>query len=123
MDTKSSTAKESGPLKKQKTTDDLPAEPISWLEILPYFTCTALGFTGLLSEIYLGNFFMIIWIPFVILPILDYVLPVDHSNPTEERVRLLEKDKRFMVPLYAQWTLDIIVLFWLLHGVSTGKFG
>ena len=78
---------------------------------------------GVASEYFWGNFFMIVWVPYVVMPILDYVLPVDHSNLSEERVRLFEKDKRFAVPLYLVWFLDVAVCFWLLYGIGQGHIG
>lgn len=62
-------------------------EPVSWKEILPYFLAPLIFIVGLLSEVYFNNLFIIVWIPFVMLPIIDFLLPVDHSNVPEERVR------------------------------------
>ena len=47
---------------------------------------------SLLSEVYLGNFFMLLWLAYVVLPIFDFILPVDHSNLPKDRVRIVEKD-------------------------------
>ena len=72
---------------------------------------------------FLGNFFIIVWIPYVLLPILDYILPVDHSNVAENRVRLLEKDRRFLTPLYLISVIDYAILFWSIYKVSVGEAG
>jgi alkane 1-monooxygenase len=90
---------------------------------LPYYLAPVVFLSGVLSEIYYGNFFIIVWIPYVLLPILDYVLPVDHSNVPENRVRILEKDKRFLTPLYVIWVMDFVILFWSLYKVSIGEAG
>lgn len=66
---------------------------------------------------------MIVWIPYVLLPILDYVLPVDHSNVAENRVRILEKDRRFVIPLYLISVMDFAILFWCIYRVSVGEVG
>lgn len=50
-------------------------------------------------------------------------MPVDHYNLPEGRVRLLEKDKRFLLPLYTVWCMDFIMLFWMLYDISVGKIG
>jgi hypothetical protein len=59
-----------------------------------------------------------IWIPFVLLPIIDFLLPVDHSNVPEERVRLMESDRRFLIPLYTIWVMDLAVLYWNIYRVT-----
>jgi alkane 1-monooxygenase len=66
---------------------------------------------------------MMVWVAFVLLPLVDYLMPISHFNIPEERVRILEKDKRFLIPLYCVWLADFCVLIWLLHGVSTGTIG
>ncbi|TNV78363.1 hypothetical protein FGO68_gene1002 [Halteria grandinella] len=70
-----------------------------------------------------GNFFTIIWLLYVFLPLLDYLLPVDHYNLSEARVRIFEKDWRFLIPLYATFFMDIAFLFYMLWGISNGRFG
>ena len=57
----------------------------------------------------------------MVIPLLDYSLPIDHYNLPEGRIRLFEKDKRFLIPLYLVWTLDYAIYFSLLYFVSTGK--
>lgn len=61
------------------------AEPMQakWSEILPYFLAPAIFMAGVLGEIYFKNFFLLVWIAYVLLPVLDYLLPVDHSNVSE----------------------------------------
>lgn len=66
---------------------------------------------------------MVIWIAYVLLPIFDYILPVDHVNLPESRVRLVEKDRRFLIPLYLTFFEDIGILMYMLWGISTGRFG
>jgi hypothetical protein len=73
---------------------------------------------AIISEVYFNNFFIIVWIPFVLLPIIDFLLPVDHSNIPEERVRLMEKDKRFLIPLYTIWVMDLVLLYWNIYRIT-----
>ena len=73
---------------------------------------------AVLSEVYFKNFFIMIWIPFVVLPIIDFLLPVDHSNVPEERVRLMEQDKRFLIPLYTIWVMDLGILYWNIYRIT-----
>jgi hypothetical protein len=93
------------------------------MEILPNFCPAAIGVIGILGEIYLGNIFIVVFIAYVFIPVIDFLSPVEHFNVSEERKRILEKDKRFLIPLYAVWVIDIGVLIWLLYGVSKGTFG
>jgi hypothetical protein len=88
------------------------------MEILPYFLAPSVFIIAVLSEIYYQNFFIMIWIPFVLLPIIDFLLPVDHSNVPEERVRLMESDRRFLIPLYTIWVMDLAVLYWNIYRVT-----
>lgn len=74
-------------------------------------------------EYYYGNFFFMVWIAYVLLPILDFLIPLDHFNLSEERVRRYEKDDRFLVPLYVTWFMDFGMYFSLLYRVSTGTAG
>jgi hypothetical protein len=106
--------------KQSETEEDL--SPVTWLQLVPHFFCPAIICLGLWLEMH-GNFFMIIWIPYVFLPILDYILPVDHYNLSEARARLVEKDRRFLIPLYLTFFLDFGVLFYMLWGINTGRFG
>jgi alkane 1-monooxygenase len=70
-----------------------------------------------------GNIFMVVWLPYTIMPILDYVLPVDNSNVKAGRVRVLEQDSRYMIPLYCVFVMDVGVLIWFMHRVAIGEIG
>lgn len=99
-------------------------DPVSfWREIAPNYISALVVIAGVYSEMAWGNFFMIVWIPYVLMPILDYILPVDSKNVTPERVKMMEKDTRFNHPLYLVWLLDLASLYWMLYSVSTGKVG
>lgn len=70
---------------------------------------------------YFGNMFFVVWLAYVALPILDYLIPVDHRNLEPERVRAFDKDKRFLIPLYLMWILDFGMFYYILHLVSVGQ--
>ena len=93
-------------------------ESVSWNEILPYFLAPSIFIVAVISEVYFNNFFIMVWIPFVVLPIIDFLLPVDHSNVPVERVRLMEKDKRFLIPLYTIWAMDLLILYWNIYRIT-----
>lgn len=87
---------------------------------MPYYIGPVVFILTWLTDYYYGNFFMLIWIVYVLLPLIDYILPVDHSNVPEQRVRVLEKDSRFLIPLYLVSFLDIGILVWSIYKVSMG---
>ena len=48
------------------------------------------------------------WIIFVLIPLLDYLSPLDVKNRTSEEYEVLEKDRRYLIPLYTIWLLDTL---------------
>lgn len=105
------TASEEGPKKDAPVIDREP----SWIDVLPFF------FPFLLTavpEIYAGDSgdlrpaLISLWVGYVLTPALDYLLPHDIANLSRQRVASFEKDKRFLVPLYAYWFIDMIRVFW-----------
>ena len=114
----SNTVKE--PHKKTLTEEPDIEGPATWSEILPYFIPVVNILLGLYFEYYHNNFFMYLWQIYVIIPILDYTVPVDNYNPSEKRARLMEKDKRYLIPLYCVYFIDLFTTVWFLHRVSTG---
>ena len=50
------------------------------MEIIPYFLASAIMVGAIVTERLTGNFTMTLFIPYVIIPIFDYLIPVDHSN-------------------------------------------
>lgn len=90
---------------------------------MPYFVGCLIFTAGLISHYFLNNYFTVVWALYVILPLLDYLLPVDHFNYSENRARIMEKDKRFLAPLYVSWAFDFYLLYWILYEISTGHLG
>ena len=92
-----------------------------WSDVLPFFLTFFVFVLMVISDVYYANPFMIVWLAYVVIPICDYLLPVDHKNLSELQVRAFEKDKRFLIPLYLVWLIDFGVYFSLLYFVSTGQ--
>lgn len=86
-------------------------------DVLPNYMGAFHILMGIGFEVYFGNFFVGVWASYVLLPFFDYILPIDHSNLSPERVKIFEKDPRFTYPLYAVWILDLSCCVWLLHGI------
>ena len=56
------------------------------------------------------------------IPMLDFLLPHDVANIEKTRSSTYDKDKRFLLPLYAFWIADMVHLFFFLHWVARGDF-
>lgn len=97
--------------------------PARWSEIAPFYIPVMTGLACFYFYYYYQNIFFIFWILYAGIPWIDYLMPVDQYNLPKGRVRLLEKDKRFLVPLYAVWVIDVALLYWILYDVSIGKIG
>ncbi len=69
-------------------------------------------------EVVLNNWFLLVWIVYVILPILDYLVPLDHTNIAAERKKTVEKDTKFLAPLYSLWVMDFAILYWVLFRIQ-----
>ena len=66
---------------------------------------------------------MVVWLSYVLIPLLDVILPLDNQNISSDRTRVLEKDQRFLIPLYTMWAIDFTMYFLLLYGISKGSIG
>ncbi|CDW80586.1 fatty acid desaturase family protein [Stylonychia lemnae] len=95
--------------------------PPSIIDLIPFYSPLGLLCLMYCSDIYYQNPFIIIWVGFVAIPILDYILPVDHYNIPENRLKAFERDWRFMVPVYLAWFADIGIYFSILYSVSIGQ--
>ena len=70
-----------------------------------------------------NNLLLILWYLYVFFPIVDYLMPLDNSNPSYEERKALEKDKRFLIPLYMDFVVDLALYVWMLYQVSIGVYG
>lgn len=98
----------------------MDTRPPGWSDIIPYFLPFAVFTLMVYADVYYANPFVIIWLAYVIIPICDYLLPVDHKNLSEVQVRAFEKDWRFLIPVYFTWLIDVGVYFAILYFVSIG---
>ena len=51
----------------------------------------------------------------VIIPFVDFILPLDMKNRTKEEQEEMEKDWRYLVPLYPYTALELYFTYWLLN--------
>ena len=72
-------------------------------------------------SLYFDNHFILLWVLFVGFPVLDLILPRDTWNPTPSQARLLEKDSRFLAPLYFTFFSDLAIYLYSLNLVITDE--
>lgn len=68
------------------------------------------------------NYFAFLWYVYVLVPVIDIVLPVDHKNLTNAQVKAFEKDKRFLIPLYTYVVCDYACYFWGIYMFAFAEF-
>jgi hypothetical protein len=61
---------------------------------------------------------LLIWQSYAFFPFLDFILPHDNTNPDPKLERALEKDKRFLIPLFTGALIDISITAYCLYLVS-----
>ena len=86
-----------------------------WYFFIPYLFTAGIILAGFYVERYYGNVMFPLWLAYCIIPILDYLLPVDHYNLPDHQIKAYEKDWRFMVPLYIGWFADFAMYFYALY--------
>ena len=85
---------------------------MDYLEFFCYFLPSALLLFGVWQFESTGTMFPIFWIIYALIPLLDYITPLDIKNRTPEEYEALEKDYRYNIPLYAIWAADFYMTIW-----------
>jgi hypothetical protein len=83
-----------------------------WLDVLPFFFPASMVLTIPICYYLFDNLMIVIWIGYVIMPLFDYFIPHDDKNLNEVSEKKFEKDKRFLIPMYLFFFLDLILYFW-----------
>lgn len=90
--------------------NDFSDEKSSFLGILPYFTGVAtLGPAYFIGEYY-GNPFLIFWVIYALSPMIEPLLAHDDKNDSPKKVESVQKDTRFLIPLYTYVLFDLFVV-------------
>ena len=111
----------------QDTDTTLEKEPghkvqVTWWDYLPYYNFVIPFIMLYVSWEYLNhNVFILIWFLYVVVPIVDVLLPLDNYNLSNEEVKAFEKDKRFFIPLYLYMVIDFGFYFWGIYLFATGS--
>ena len=82
------------------------------VEYLGYFFGPALYIFGMWQFAYTSTMFPLLWVFYALIPMLDYFSALDVKNRTPEEYEALEKDCRYLIPLYTVWVTDFWMLFW-----------
>ena len=101
------------------TTKDQVESP-TWSHILPCLLPSVFVSFIVYSDYKWENPFIAIWMGYVLIPLLDYILPLDNYNLSQASQNLFEKDKRFLIPLYLCWSVSVSSLYYALYNVSNG---
>lgn len=93
----------------------------SLLEFVPYYLTFVVLIFAMYFDLKYANPFMLVWLAYVIIPIVDYIVPLDNFNLSDEKIKVYEKDWRWLIPLYAAWFMDFGLMFYILLRVSRGE--
>lgn len=104
-------------IQKDKLIDRDP----NWLDVIPYFLPSVMMLMIPFTFYVFNNVMLIIWLGYVGFPILDYITPHDDKNLTPQAEVKFEKDKRFLIPMYVMFFVDLGVYFWCLHIITTDQ--
>lgn len=87
--------------------------------IMPYMNLTFSAFMSFLMY-YTDNVFLVIVFSYVLVPLLDMLMPPDASNVSSENIKVFEKDWRFNIPLLGASLVDLTVYTYVIAGVANG---
>lgn len=89
--------------------------------VSPYFIVSAVVISSVYATSYFSNTIFLLWFMYALLPLVDYFVPNDTLNPTEEEQRDLEKQWKWKLPLYVFVVLEWYILFWGLDLAVSGN--
>ena len=82
------------------------------IEYLSYFIAPFLLIFSMWQFERTGTMLPMLWIAYALIPLLDYISPLDIKNRTPEEYEVLEKDWRYNIPLYTIWAADLYTKIW-----------
>lgn len=105
------------PLVEPKQTDPTWWDVLPFFHFFPYFVLFYGGW-----YLFNHNILTVLFLIYVVTPLVDILLPLDKRNLENKQVRAYEKDKRFLIPLYTYWVLDFFSYFWAIYTFTYGEF-
>lgn len=96
---------------------------VSYWEFLPYLNFM-IPFMAYILIWYFFNRYLVVMILYfyIIVPLFDMALPLDTINWTKEKAKILEKDPKFLIPLYLYWAVENCNYFFGLYWFSFREF-
>lgn len=96
---------------------------VSFWEFLPFLNFT-IPFISYYIIWYFFNSYLAIMIVYfyIMVPVIDMILPLDHENMTSKKTKVLEKDPKFLIPLYLYWAMDTFTYFMGLYWFTFKQF-
>lgn len=91
--------------------------------MLIYFNAPSAFVIAAIVIYFKGNYFLSIWVSFVLMPLIDSFLPIDNYNVPKGAQKKFENDWRFKVPLYFVLIMDFTLYFYLITGIASGRLG
>lgn len=82
------------------------------VEYISYFIPPFLLWFGMWQFERTGTMVPMLWLSYALIPILDYLTPLDVKNRSPEEYEVLEKDWRYNIPLYTIWVTEIYTTIW-----------
>jgi alkane 1-monooxygenase len=87
---------------------------VGFKDLLPTFIPVIVTIIGFIAREKYNNPYLSLWLIFAMIPVLDTIFPLDMVNFEGTRGRALEKDKRFLIPLYTMMILDFAIFYYTL---------
>ena len=95
----------------------------TWLDILPFFNFAPYFILFYYCWYFMNhNVMILLMFIYLLVPIVDILLPMDKYNLKNKEAKHFEKDQRFLIPLYTFWILDFFSYFWAIYVFSFGEF-
>lgn len=79
---------------------------------LPYYLNSVIVLAFIYVTEYYHRPFIVLWIVYSLVPILDQIIPDDNINPTEAEEKVLKSQIKWKVPIYTFIFLEWVTLFW-----------
>jgi alkane 1-monooxygenase len=87
----------------------------------PYFLVSSIVFSSIFATSYFGCPIYLMWIIYAFVPVVDYLLPNDLTNPSEDEQKELEKQWKWKIPLYLFIVIEWYILFWGVNLAANGE--
>ena len=70
-----------------------------------------------------GYSFVVFWLIYGILPLLDFHVIHDNKNPTKEELKKLRGEFKYKIPIYLTIMIDWVFMIWAVYEINTTEKG